>query len=524
MAEDTAQALPGPDLRTGVRFDGLSEGIPLSGHFDGEQVILVRQGDQLYATGALCTHYGGPLAEGLVVGETIRCPWHHARFDLRTGEAEGAPALNPVSCFNVRRDGDMVTIDGKKTTDFRVACPLKPSSVVIVGAGASGAACADMLRTKGYSGPITLAGDEEPGPVDRPNLSKDFLAGTASEDWIPLRTREYYESIQVELVTGDPAVRINPADHQVLLRGGRTISYGALLLATGGEPRSLSIEGADLPHVYRLRSLADSNAIIAKAEQVQTCAVIGTGFIGLEVAASLRHRGLQVSVIGQDSTCLGNVLGPELGRFVQHLHEQHGVRFFLNATPRAIRENRVEIDNYQSVEAELVVLGVGVSPRTSLAESAGIQVKDGVVVNEMLRTSAPDVFAAGDLARYPEPVSGEQARIEHWVVAERQGQAAARSMLGIGGAFRDVPFFWSQHYDVTISYVGHAPSWDTCEIRGNLEKHDAFAVYRHNGRTMAVATIGRDRLSLSVEAALEQGAAGALESLLRDQPAEGAKQ
>jgi len=413
----------------------------------------------------------------------------------------------------------MVMIDGRKTADFRVPFPLNPSSVVILGAGASGAACADMLRAKGYAGPITLAGDEEPSPVDRPNLSKDFLAGTAQEDWIPLRTREYYESIQVELVTGDPAVSIKPAGHQVSLRSGRTLSYGALLLATGAEPRSLSIEGAELPHVYPLRSLTDSKAIIAKAQCAGTCAVIGAGFIGLEVAASLRHRGLQVSVIGRESVPLGKVLGVEVGRFIQSLHEQQGVRFFLNTTPRAIRQDRVDIGQGEFIEAELVILGVGVSPRTSLAEAAGIRVDNGVIVSEMLRTSAPDVFGAGDLARYPEPVSGEQARIEHWVVAERQGQgqAVARSMLGIGGAFRAAPFFWSQHYDVTIAYVGHASSWDSCEIQGDLEKRDACAIYRRNGRTIAVATIGRDRLSLSVEAALEQGDNAALESILRDQ-------
>ncbi len=516
MAEDKAQELSGPDLRAGVKFDGLAENVPLLGHFDGEPVILVRQGEQVFATGAVCTHYSGPLAEGLVVGATIRCPWHHARFSLRTGEAEGAPALNPVSCFNVRRKDGMVMIDGKKTPDFRVQCPLNPSSVVIVGAGAAGAACADKLRAKGYAGPVTLAGDEEPGPVDRPNLSKDFLAGTAPEDWIPLRTREYYESIQVELVTDDPVVRISPASHQVSLRGGRTLSYGALLLATGAEPRSLPIEGSDLPHVCRLRTLADSKAIIAKAQRAGTCAVIGSSFIGLEVAASLRHRGLPVSVIGQDSVPLGKILGVELGRFIQKLHEQHGVRFFLNATPRAIREDRVELDDGQSVGAGLVVLGVGVSPRTSLAEAAGIEVDNGVIVGETLATNAPDVFAAGDLARYPEFVSGEQARIEHWVVAERQGQAVARSMLGIGGAFREAPFFWSQHYDVTIAYVGHASSWDSCEIQGDLEKHDACAIYRRNGRTIAIATIGRDRLSLKVEAALEEGDTAALESILRN--------
>ncbi len=517
MAEDKVGELSGPDLRIGVEFESLAESEPLLGHFDGEPVILVRQGEQVFAMGAVCTHYGGPLAEGLVVGATIRCPWHHARFDLRSGGAEGAPALNPVTCFNVRREAGRIRVDGKKEADFRVPCPLNPSSVVIVGAGAAGAACADMLRTKGYAGPITLAGDEEPGPVDRPNLSKDYLAGTAQEDWIPLRTRDYYESIRVELVTSDPVVRISPADYNVSLRSGRRLDYGALLLATGAAPRSLSIEGADLPHVFRLRTLADSNAIIAKAQQAGTCAVIGSGFIGLEVAASLRHRGLDVSVIGQEPLPLGKILGEDLGRFIQRLHERHGVRFFLNATPRAIREDGVEMADGNFVEARLVIMGVGVSPRTSLAETAGIKVDRGVVVSEALRTSAADVFAAGDVARYPEPVSGEAARIEHWVVAERQGQSAARSMLGIGGVFRDVPFFWSQHYDVTISYVGHAPTWDSCEMRGDLEKHDACVIYRRNARTIALATIGRDRLSLSVEAALERGDTASLESILRNQ-------
>jgi NADPH-dependent 2,4-dienoyl-CoA reductase/sulfur reductase-like enzyme/nitrite reductase/ring-hydroxylating ferredoxin subunit len=504
MAEDQGQ-LSGPDFRSGVDFGGLAESQPLLGHFDGEPVIVVRQGEQVFATAAVCTHYGGPLAEGLVVGEAIHCPWHHARFSLRTGEAEGAPALNPVACFNVRRHNGLVVVEGKKTADFRVPCPLHPSSVVIVGAGAAGAACADMLRVKGYAGSIALVGDEEPGPVDRPNLSKDFLAGTATEDWIPLRTREYYESIHVEFVNGDPAVRIDPGAHQVFLRSGRSFNYGTLLLATGAEPRSLPIEGVDLPHVYRLRTLADSKAIIAEAQHAGTCAVIGAGFIGLEAAASLRQRGLKVSVIAQEPVPLARILGDELGRFVQKLHQEHGVRFVLNATPRAIREHGIETANGQFIEADMVILGVGVSPRTSLAEAARIKVDDGIMVDEMLRTSAADVFAAGDVARYPEPIFGELARIEHWVVAERQGQAAARSMLGIGGAFRDAPFFWSQHYDVTIAYVGHASSWDNCEISGDLEKHDAAATYRRNGKTIAVATIGRDRQSLSAEAALEKG-------------------
>src|SRR5579871_319228 len=509
------KTLSGPDFKAGIEFSKLIENQPLLGHYEGEPVVLVRQGNDGFAIAATCTHYGGPLAEGLVVGDTIRCPWHHARFSLGTGEAVGAPALNPVSCFMVRRSGDMIAIAGKKEGNFHVVCPQKPSSVVIIGAGAAGAACADMLRTKGYAGPVTLVAEEQPSPVDRPNLSKDYLAGSAPEEWIPLRTPEYYQSIHVDLVAGNPAVRILPHEHKVTLRDGRTLNYGALLLSTGAEPRSLPIEGAGKPHVFRLRTLADSNAIIAEAKQARNCVVIGSSFIGLEVAASLRSRGLEVTVISQDSVPLGNILGKELGHFVQSLHEKHGVRFLLGTKPQAILDDKVEIGQGRSVDADLVVLGVGVSPRTSLAEEAGIAVDNGVVVDEMLRTSASDVFAAGDIARYPEPISGEQTRIEHWVVAERQGQSVARSMLGIGGPFRETPFFWSQHYDVQISYVGHASQWDSCQIEGDLEKYNACAVYRRADRIIAVATIGRDRLSLQVEAAMEAGRTADLESLLR---------
>jgi apoptosis-inducing factor 3 len=513
MAED--RKLSGPDLKSGVQIAKVTENEPFLGHYEGEAVILVRQGDHVFAMAGTCTHYGGPLAEGLLVGNTIRCPWHHARFNIHTGEAEGAPALNPLSCFNVQRQGNTVSITGKMETDFHVPCPLRPSSVVIIGAGAAGAACADMLRTKGYDGPVTLVSDEQPSPVDRPNLSKDYLAGSAPEEWIPLRNADYYQSIRVDFVTGDPAIRIRPGEHEVSLRNGRTLHYGALLLATGAEPRSLSIKGSNLPHVFRLRTLADSKAIIAQAQQTRNCVVIGSSFIGLEVAASLRSRGREVTVISQDSVPLGNILGKELGHFVQRLHEKHGVRFLLDTKPQEILHDKVEIDKGRSVDAGLVVLGVGVSPRTSLADEAGIQVDNGVVVDEMLRTSASDVFAAGDIARYPEPVSGEQTRIEHWVAAERQGQSVARSILGIGGPFRQTPFFWSQHYDVQISYVGHASKWDSCRIEGDLDKSNACAIYRRADRIIAVATIGRDCLSLQVEAVMEDGKTADLDSLFR---------
>ena len=517
MGDDKAPELKGPDLKVGVDLGSLAENLPLLGHFEGEAVILVRQGDNIFAIGATCTHYGGPLSDGLVVGETVRCPWHHARFSLRTGEAEAAPALNPVACFNVQNEDGRVRVDRKRDVTFRVACPKNPDSVVIIGAGAAGASCADMLRTKGYSRAITLVGDEEPGPVDRPNLSKDFLAGKAPDEWIPLRTGDYYKSMDVELVATDPAIRVDSKTREVTLRSGRILRYGTLLLATGAEPQSISIEGAQLPHVHRLRTLGDSRAIIAGAQQAKRCVVIGSSFIGLEVAASLRERGLEVAVVGKDAIPLEKVLGPEFGHFIKGLHEQHGVRFFLNSTPRVIREDRVELSNGQTLEAEMVVLGVGVAPRTKLAKEAGLTVDNGIVVDENLRASSPEIYAAGDVARYPDPIAGESVRIEHWVLAERQGQAVARNMLGIGHSFRDVPFFWSQHYDVQISYVGHASSRNGFEIQGDLPGRNACAIYRQNNRVVAVATIGRDHTSLAAEVAFERGDTEAVfKRLLRD--------
>jgi NADPH-dependent 2,4-dienoyl-CoA reductase/sulfur reductase-like enzyme len=435
---------------------------------------------------------------------------------VRTGEAEAAPALNPVMCFHVEHANGKVRVDRKRDVTFQVACPRNPDSVVIIGAGAAGASCADTLRTKGYSRPITLVGDEEPGPVDRPNLSKDFLAGKAPEEWIPLRTGDYYKSIDIELVTTDPAIRIDSKTREATLRSGRVLRYGTLLLATGAEPQSLSIEGARLPHVQRLRTFADSKAIIASAQRAKRCVVIGSSFIGLEVAASLRERGLEVAVVGKEATPLERVLGSELGKFIKDLHEQHGVRFFLGSAPQIIREDRVELTNGQTIEAEMVVLGVGVSPRTKLAKEAGLMVNNGIVVDENLRTTTPEIYAAGDVARYPDPISGENVRIEHWVLAERQGQAVARAMLGIGHSFRDTPFFWSQHYDAQISYVGHASSWNGFELRGDLRERNACAIYRHNNRAVAVATIGRDRLSLAAEAAFEKDDTPAVESLFRN--------
>jgi apoptosis-inducing factor 3 len=507
--------LTGPDLAAGIELAKLEDGKPLLGHARGEALVLVRSGDDVFATGATCSHYSGPLAEGLVVGRTLRCPWHHACFSLETGEAVGGPALSPVPCYAVLREGGLVKIGAKREVPKRsLDEKTAPASMVVVGAGAAGAAAVEALRREGYRGPLKLLGDEEPGPVDRPNLSKDYLAGDAPEEWLPLRSPEFYRELDVELVVGDRVERLEVPARRLTLKSGRTLNFGALLLATGARPRELDIPGANLGHVHVLRTLADSRAIIAALAGKKSAVVIGASFIGLEVAASLRQRGLDVDVVAPDAVPLARLLGEEVGRFVRSLHEEHGVRFHLGRKPSQITTEKVTLDDGSELPALLVVAGVGVTPNTELAEQGGLAIDGGIVVDAELRTSAEGIFAAGDVARYPDPISGKPARVEHWVHAERQGQAAARSMLGRGRPFTDAPFFWSQHYDVTLRYVGHAPGWDRIDTRGDLAKRDYAAAYSKDGRICAVLTVGRDRDSLRAEAAFERGSAADLQLVL----------
>jgi len=376
--------------------------------------------------------------------------------------------------------------------------------VLIIGGGAAGSAAAEMLRRCEYEGPVTLVSADESLPYDRPNLSKDYLAGNAPEEWIPLRPREFYDEQRIALELGIRAAAIDPVAGRVALADGRSLDYGALLLATGADPVRLPIEGAAQAHVHYLRTLADSRAIIERSTRAAQAVVMGASFIGLEVAASLRARGLEVHVVAPESRPLERVMGPELGDLIRTVHEEHGVTFHLGQTASRIDERTVTLQSGESLAADLVVIGVGVRPTVALAESAGLAVDRGVLVDEYLETSAPGVFAAGDIARWPDPHTGERIRVEHWVVAQRQGQTAARNILGLGERFAAVPFFWSQHYDMQISYVGHAERWNRIDVDGSLEQRDCALTFRADGRTLAVATVGRDRASLAAEVALER--------------------
>ncbi len=498
--------LLGPDLTQGVPVSMLADGAMLLGHAGGEPVLLARRGAEFFAIGAACTHYGGPLAEGLLVDDTVRCPWHHACFSLRTGEALRAPALNPVSRWRVERRGDAVHVREKHERPVRQRRPPAagtPGSVVILGGGAAGNAAAETLRNEGYSGRITLISADDFPPCDRPNLSKDYLAGNAPEDWIPLRSAEFYREHDIELRLGCRAGAIDTANREVRLEDGGSCAYDALLIATGADPIRLAVPGADRPQVHYLRTLADSRALIAKTSWAKRVVVIGASFIGLEVAASLRARKLEVQVVAPEDVPMARIMGTEIGKFIQSLHARRGVVFHLGTTPAEIGDGRVTLESGETLAADLVVIGVGVRPATALAERAGLAVERGILVNEYLQTSAAGVFAAGDVARWPDRLTGERIRVEHWVVAERQGQTAARNILGRRERFDAVPFFWSQHYDLTISYVGHAERWDRIEMDGRLEAGDCRATFRRGDRKLAIVTIGRDLDSLRGERELE---------------------
>jgi NADPH-dependent 2,4-dienoyl-CoA reductase/sulfur reductase-like enzyme len=438
MAGDEAK-LTGPDLEAGIPEGELGPDASRLGHARGEPVLLVRRGDEIFALGATCTHYGGPLGEGLVVGETVRCPWHHACFDLRTGAPVRAPALN------------------------------------------------------------------ESPPVDRPNLSKDYLAGTAPEDWIPLRPPAFFGEQKIALSLSSRVASIDPAGKKLSLEDGREVGWDALLLATGADPVRPPIPGVDQTHVHTLRTFGDCKAIIDRASRARHAVVVGASFIGMEVAASLRARGIDVHVVAPEAVPFEKTLGPQLGALLRSVHEERGVKFHLGETVASIAPDSVTLSGGDRIGVDLVVIGVGVRPAIALAKSAGLEVDRGVIVDDRLRTSAASVFAAGDIARYPYGPTGERVRIEHWAVAQRMGRVAALNILGGDLPFTAPPFFWTTQYDVTLSYVGHAESWDQIDVAGDLDKRDATIAYRRGGKTLAVVTIGRDRTSLEAEVALESG-------------------
>ncbi len=491
--------LTGYDFEEGIPVSELGEE-PILGHAFGEPILMIPHGDRLAAVSATCTHYGGPLSEGTVFDGKVFCPWHHAGFDLETGAAE-APGLDPVSCYDVSYSEGKMKVTGRKELPEIGAPSNAPDNVVIVGSGAAGSACAEELRRQGYQGIVRLIGSESNFAVDRPNLSKDYLAGEAPEEWLAVRDEEWFADHGIDWIPGE-VERIDVDGKELWLTSGRTVHYDALVLATGARARPLPVDGGDLPHVHTLREVADAKALAAAAEAGSKAVVVGASFIGLEAAASLRHRDLEVHVVAPEAIPLGRILGDELGKAVQAEHESNGTKFHLESGVEKIEEGSVTLSDGTKLDADLVVVGIGVIPRTELAEAAGLNVDNGITVTSGLQATQ-GVWAIGDIARFP--TKDGSARIEHWVVARRQGQFAARNICGRAETYDDVPFFWSAHGDLVINYVGHAKSTEDVRVAGSLADKDATISYWEDGVITAVATIGRDVVSLEAEHLMSSG-------------------
>jgi len=488
----------GPDLTRGIPSAGLPEGGKLVGLVGDEEVLVVRANGALFAIGARCTHYQGPLGEGLIVGDTIRCPWHHAHFCLRSGEALAAPAIDPVKRWTVSEADGVIRVGAEAPAPAKHprSANARARRVVILGGGAAGFAAAEMLRREGFDGSLTIISSDADAPYDRPNCSKDYLAGEAPQEWMPLRGEDWYKDNDIDLLLNAEAARLDAAAKIISLQDGRDFAYDALLIATGGEPVRLPIGGFNAPDVYTLRSLRDADAIIAAAKTAQRVAIVGASFIGLETAAALRKRGLEVHVAAPETIPLAHVMGAEVGRWVQSLHEAAGIVFHLGSGVCGWADKHLALADGTTIAADFLVVGTGVRPRIGIAEAAGIALDRGIRIDAHLKTNAPGVYAAGDVARYPYRRSGQNIRVEHWVHAERQGQHVARMILGDSAPFNDAPFFWSAHQDISIRYIGHAEQFNPPKLDGFLEKCDVEVRFTTAGRLMALATVGRDLKSL----------------------------
>jgi apoptosis-inducing factor 3 len=477
------------------------------------QILLAKINDKFYVTGAFCTHYGAPLEKGILSGETIVCPWHNACFNAIAGQQEQPPGLNSLATFLTRVEGEEVLVKlpdeiPQQRTLLMSKCVSKVDNrtYVVLGAGAAGTAAVERLRQKGFQGRVILVSAEEKLPYDRTKLSKKYLQGKVEEDSLPVRSCDFYEQHGIELRFGKAVIQVDALNKSIIFEDGSRIEYDSLLLATGGKARKLDVPGSDLKGIFTIRQTEDVNAILNAVKNAKQALIIGSSFIGMEAAASLNQQGLKVTVISPDDVPFKKILGDKLGKMFQKAHEQNGVTFkFGTKATKFTGDGKVEsvvLENDETIATDLVIVGIGVEPNTSYLEGIELHEKDrSIPVNEYLQTEIQDIYAAGDIARFPYAPMGDSTRIEHWRLAAQHGRIAAENILS-----RDdsriaptvdniVPFFWSEQYNLKLRYVGHAEKWDEIQIDGNLnlDKPEFLAFYLQNNRVMAVAGINRDK-------------------------------
>ena len=501
----------GPDLDAGIDITTIPEGTMVTGCWRGKPVLLANDRGSYCAVSPTCTHMGAPLNEGILANGEIHCPWHHARFSLATGAATGAPAFSPLTRFETSvRNGRLFVTD---EAHLRVECAdaVPTPKVVILGAGAGGYACADWLARCGFGAATTVVSDDVDPPYDRTYCSKQYLIGMKSR--------------AQSLIAGPPALQnesagpalrldckvraIDTRHKSIVLDAQERIPYDVLVLAMGAEPQRPQWPGFDLPNVHVLRTLRDADAIIRACLQAKHVAVVGASFIGLEVAASLKQRKLEVHVVSREDLPLKKRFGSDVGKMIQAVHEEKGVCFHLGREVRRFDGRQLLLDDGSEIQTDFVVIGMGVRPRTELAQDAGIACAtvaegSGIIVNDRLESSCTDIFAIGDVARYPDPHTGKHIRVEHWVHAQRQGQHVARVIMNQATRFTDVPFFWSAHFDTGLLYLGHVESILQMRTEGSIQARNFGRHYQGPDGEKAFVTCNRDKDALIEEAAWDR--------------------
>ncbi|MGF1457614.1 MAG: FAD-dependent oxidoreductase [Leptolyngbyaceae cyanobacterium] len=498
--------------------DKLSAGQMQQFTVEGRDILLARKADGYFAVGAHCSHKGAALEQGVLCEHRVVCPWHNACYSLKSGELLEPPGSDHLTSYPVQIEQDTVYVElpvsevhpqnstyveaaiageGLQTPDYvRPQEQQDDRTFAIVGGGAAGEAAADMLRQSGFCGRIVIFTTEEALPYDRTTLSKSFLQQDSISEPSPLRQAEFFAAYDVEMIPAR-VTKLDVEARQLTYGEGKTLTYDAVLLATGGKVQQLPIPGTELTNVFTLRQVDDATEIFNAAQQAQRAVVVGGGFIGMEVAASLNQKDLQVTVVGSSQEPFEKILGSKVGAFFRRVHEDHGVQFKLGTkADKIVGESAVEgvvLTTGETLPADLVIVGIGVEPATDWLDSDWLNEGDRSVRVDQYLKAAPNIYAAGDIVQYPDPYSGQRVRIEHWRLARQQGRTAARNMLGQSVPFTGVPFFWTGQYDLKLRYVGHAEAWDDVIIHGSLDEPAFLAFYVQAGRIQAVAGVGRDR-------------------------------
>jgi len=507
-----------PEVVEGVvcQSGQLAEGEMKEVEMDGYKILLIRDKGELRALSAKCTHYGAPLIKGSYDGGTIRCPWHGACFDSKTGDIEDFPGLDSLACHKVEEVNGQIVVQADKrelVSGRRLQVPVEVLEnpdvrVVVVGGGAAGHTAVETLRQEGYAGAITLVTKEQHLPYDRPKLSKNL--GVKAEE-IYLRKAAWYEKAKIDVMKGTEVVRVDRENKYVFFSNGNNLKYSKLLLATGGEPRKLGVPGEDLAGVTTLRNITQAN-MIQKEALKKHVVVIGTSFIGMEVAAALVDTAASVTVIGKDPVPFLGSLGEDVGRFLLNMHRKKGVQFCLEEDVKEFQGSDGTLENLilkseRTLKADLAVVGIGVVPATEpFKDIPGLDVDNRgyIPVDSRMATSVPSIFAAGDIVNFPLLTFGEErVSIGHWGLAMYLGRVAALNIMGKEREAHTVPFFWSVQFGVSLRFAGLGSGWDSIIFQEEEDK--LLAMYCKGDVVRAVATLGRDPVAATFANLLKSG-------------------